>query len=382
MSRDFFGIEKGLDIYAENGSLLVRVMSGTASPDGLLDQSSAPVGSLYSRSGVGELYQKIANNGNAADWLLASNAAVTVGKWRGGVKALTGGVVSVGVRNLTTTPFSDDDAPLLTSADFVVGDFVISNAFVTPVLLKVTAVSSPNVTFALADYPILLDDTFIIDNYLPDPAAGESKAIANYNGTIMVKVADFDWSLATGVNLSTAYVAAAGNPLASDTLEVAIQKLDGNMDAVNALTGVAQTVTNLGAWTAPVDLLFIATSTVKALFQRVGELLLTTRGVSVVGITSSTMVDQVPVATVKACKWFVTAFEIATPANAVSFEVLALNNGTLVDDNLTGKLKTGSVFNLTTLIDVSGGNMRLMIASTTAGVTVTARRVEIVKTVI
>lgn len=382
MSRNFFGIEKGLDIFAENGNLQVRVLTGTAAPNGLLDQALAPVGSLYIRSGVGEFYQKISNLGAVADWKLTNDAAVTIGKWRGQAKVVTNDTITVGVRNITTTPFSDDNGALLTAAEFAVGDFVIGGAGTTPVLFVVTAVAAPSVTFALADYPLANEDTFMAKNYLPDPDQGENKAIVNFNGTIIVKVSDIDWSLATGINVSSTYAAVSGNPLAGDTIEAVFQKIDGNVDAVNTLSGVSQGATNLGAWTAPVDLLYSATSTIKALFQRVGELLMTTRGVSVASITASTMVDQVPVATVRACKWLVTAFEIATPANAVAFEVLALNNGTLVDDNLTGKLKTGALFNLTTVVDVSGGNMRLMVASTTAGVTVTARRIEIVKTVI
>lgn len=382
MSRNFFGVEKGLDLYAENGALQIRILFGTAVPDGLLDQSSAPIGSKYFRSGVGEEYTKVSNLGSAADWKLTSDAAVSIGRWRGQVKVVTNDVITAGVRNLTLSPFADDNGTLLVAADFLVGDLAISDADGTPALLKVTAVAAPSVTFAAADYPLANEDTFMAKFYLPDPDQGENKAIVNFNGTLVVKVSDIDWSLATGINLSAAYVAASGNPLANDTIEAAIIKIDGNVDAVNTLTGVAQGGTNLGAWTAPVDLLFSAVSTTKALFQRIGDLLMQFRGVTVAAITTSTMVDQVPVATVKAVKWLVTAFEIATPANAVAFEVLALNNGTLVDDNLTGKLKTGAVFNMTTLVDVSGGNMRLMIASTTGGVTATARRLEVVKSVL
>lgn len=382
MARDFFGIEKGLDIYAENGALLIRVLSGTAAPDGLGDQSSAPIGSLYSRSGVGELYQKISNAGNSADWSLSSGAAVTVGKWRGGVKVVSNDTIATGVRNLTTTPFSDDHGTLLTAADFSVGDLAIGGAGTTPVLKKVTAVSTPNVTFADADYPIANDDTFIADNYLPDANLLENKAIVNYNGSIMIKVADFDWSLATGINLSGSYAAGSGNPLAGDTIEVAIQKLDGNNDAQDAVLGLAQGATTLGTWTSPVDLLFAASSTVKAILQRAGDLLMQLRGVSVAAITTSTAVDSAPTASIKCIKWFLTISEDATPTNRVAMEVFAMNNGTLVDDNVVGKLKVGSAFNYSVNVDISAGNMRLLVASSSAGVTAIARRIEVVKSVL
>jgi hypothetical protein len=383
MARNFYGIEKGLDIYAENGALQARILTGTAVPDGLLDQASAPIGSIYLRSGTGAIYQKIANAGNSTDWQLNGAGSASVGTWRPeSIKVVTNDTISIGVRDLTASPLADDNAPLLTAADFTVGDYVISDADGTPALLEVTVVSSPNVTFAAAASPLVAEDTFVAVYYLPDPAGGESKAIVNYNGTIVVKLSDIDWQIATGINLSGAYAAASGNVAANDTIEVAIQKLDGVNDAQDSLLGIAQGGTNLGSWTSPVDLLFSATSTVKALFQRIGDLLMQLRGVQVAGITTSTMVDQVPTASVKAVKWFVEAFEVATPANRMAFEVFAINNGTLVDDNKVSVIKVGSSFNLTSLVDISGGNMRLMVASTTAGATVTVRRVEVVKSVL
>ena len=382
MARDFFGIEKGLDLYAENGALLIRVLSGTAAPDGLGDQAAAPIGSLYARSGVGELYNKILNNGNSADWKLTSDAAVTIGRWRGAVKAVTADTVAVGVRDLVANPFSDDDAPTLAAADFVVGDFVIGGSASTPVLLEVTAVSAPNVTFAAPLIPIAAEDTFICDNYLPNPSALENKAIVNFNGSVVVKVSDINWGIATGINVSGTYAASSGNPLANDTVEVVLQKLDGNIDAVNTLTGVAQGGTTLGTWSSPVDLLFAASASIKAIFQRIGELLMQFRGVQSTGITTITTVDSVPVASVKCVKWLVTAFEEATPANASASEVFALNNTSSADDTIFAKLKLGSAFNLSLTVDVSGGNMRLRAASTTGGVTVTARRLEVVKSVL
>lgn len=383
MGRNFFGIEKGLDIYAENGAVQARILTGTAVPDGLGDQASAPIGSLYLRSGTGAIYQKLTNAGNSTDYVLNGSGNASIGTWRPeSIKAVTNDTVSVGTRDLTASPFADDGVPLLTAADFVVGDYIIADADGTPALLQVTAVASPNVTFAAAASPLLANDTFITANYLPDPAAGESTSIVNFNGTIMLKLSDVDWSIATGINLSGSYVAASGNVAASDTIEAAIAKLDGVNDDQDTLLGTAQGATNLGSWTSPVDLLFSATSTIKALFQRIGVLLMELRGVQVTGITTSTAVDAVPVATVRGCKWFVHAFEEATPANRKAFEVYALNNGTLVDDNKTSLLSVGSNFNLTSSVDISGGNMRLMVGSTTAGVTVTARRIEVVKSLL
>lgn len=384
MARDFFGIEKGLDIYGENGPLLARVLTGTAAPDGLTGgQDIAPIGSIYLRSGTGALYQKTANVGASTDYVIIGSGSAAVGKWRNErLRVVTNDTVAAGTRNLTTTPFSDDQAPLLTAADFSVDDYIIGGAAGTPVLWRVSAVSSPSITIVAAATALVAEDTFVAINYLPDPAGGENRAIVNYNGTIIVKLADIDWSLATGINLSSGYVAASGNVAASDTIETAIAKLDGVNDNQDTLLGLAQGSTTLGSWTTPVDLLLSATLSVKSAFQRIGELLMQFRGVQVTTITTATMVDQVPVATVKAVKWFVEVFEEATPANRQAFEVFAINNTTTSDDTMISIIKVGTAFNLTRTVDISGGNMRLVLASTTAGVTATVRRIEVVKSVI
>jgi len=58
MSRQFFGIEDGLDIYEENGDLKARILFSNVAPDGLGDQSSAPIGSFLLRTDNGTIYSK------------------------------------------------------------------------------------------------------------------------------------------------------------------------------------------------------------------------------------------------------------------------------------------------------------------------------------
>lgn len=384
MARDFFNLEKGIGIYEENGALLVNILTGTAAPDGTSGgQDLAPIGSIYLRSGTGTIYQKTANVGASTDWELNGAGAATIGKWREEkIVAVTNDTVSAGVRDLSASPFADDNAPLLTASSFTVGDYVIGDADGSPALWQVTNVSSPNVTFAAAANPLTAEDTFVAINYLPDPAGGENRAIVNYNGSIIVKLADIDFAFATGINLSGSYVAASGNVAANDTVEAAIAKLDGVNDNQDTLFGTAQGATNLGSWTSPVDLLFSATSTVKALFQRIGDLLMQFRGVTTSSFTTAITADEVPTASVKAVKWFVEAYVVATPANRQAFSVYALNNGTLVDDVVTDILNVGASFNLTRTVDISGGNMRLRLATTTGGVIATVRRIEVVKSVL
>jgi len=392
VARVFHGIEKGIDIYAENGALQVRILSGTAAPDGLGDQSSAPIGSLYIRSGTGEIYQKIANAGNSSDYQLNGASSAVVGKWRGErIRAVTNDTVAVGARDLSASPFADDESPLLTAADFIVGDYVIADADGTPVLREVTAVSSPNVTFAAAASPLVAEDTFIAINYLPDsPGSLEGRAIVNYNGSIIVKLGDIDWSIATGINLSGSYVAASGNVAANDTVEAAIAKLDGvndNQDsllgtaqgAVNlgtftgatipdnstvkaalqsletaheevdqnvndliTLSGVAENSTNLGAFASPGSFLLTATETIKSALQKLADYFFGLKVTQTTGITSSTVVDSVAHATYKKVSWHVEVFVTGTPANRESFIIDAITDGTSVDDTKYAKLRLGA----------------------------------------
>lgn len=378
MSRVFFGLEKGVDIYAENGSLLARLLSGTAAPDGLGDQSSAPIGSLYLRSGTGELYQKIANAGNSADYQLNGSSNASVGKWRPErIKAVTNDTVAVGSRNLSTTPFSDDNGTLLTAADFVVGDFVIADADGTPLLREVTAISSPSVTFAAAASPLVAEDTFVAINYLPDADGGENRAIVNYNGSVIVKLGDIDWSIATGINLSGSYAAASGNVAASDTVEAAIAKLDGVNDNQDSLLGTAQGAVNLGAFAAAGSFLLGATETIKSALQKLADYLFGIKVTQTTGITSSTVVDSVAHATYKKVSWHVEVFVTGTPANRESFIIDAITDGTSVDDTKYAKLKLGSnIAGLASSVAINGSNLELSIASTPS-VTVNVRRITV-----
>lgn len=525
MSRQFFGIEKGLDIYAENGGLQVRLLSGTAAPTGTGDQSDAPIGSLYIRSGTGELYQKILNNGNSGDWELNGASQAAVGNWRGeSLLLVTDEVQGAGTRDVVASPFVDDDGAAVPLGDYQVGGHIISDADGTPALLEITNVSGNNVTFAVASPALAQSDTFVTEYYLPDsPDAQEGYAVVVYNGSVMVKIADINWNLADGINMAAGYAAQNGSITSADTVNSAIEKLDGNQQDLTSAVGVAQGDTDIGTFTGDIisdnttvvgalqeletelvdtrdnvddlitlsgvaenstdlgtfsgdiitdnttiagalqdletelvdtrdntdDLITLSgvaendtdlgtftgglipdgqtvkqalqvletqaedsisdiqdirsaigigdnetdlgllTSTVladnqtaKQLFQRISDLLEQMRGVEVTGITTITTVDEVPHATVSAVKWLVEAFEEATPANRKSMEVYALTNGTAVDDTQYAKLDVGANFNLSVSVEIIGADMSLRVASTTAGVTVRAKKIEVVKSTI
>jgi hypothetical protein len=128
-------------------------------------------------------------------------------------------------------------------------------------------------------------------------------------------------------------------------------------------------------------------SDAKTIYQAIENELdqLTTKEVT--GITALATVDEVNVDAVCSCKWLICAFEEATPANKQSMEVYAMHDGTATadatatDETVYAKLKVGSNFNLDISVDVNGTGaaqtMRLRATSSTAGVTVTARRISV-----
>lgn len=477
MSRQFFGIEKGFDIYLENSDTFVRYLVGTAAPDGLLDQASAPIGSLYQRIGTAEVYQKEANAGAASDWKL--NSGASIGTWRPEkVRAVTGDTVTAGVaRDLVVNPFSDDEGTQLIAADFTVGEYIIANG----VLLEVTNISGDSVTFSSvsAELALVEGDTFVAINYLPDsPGDQEGQAIVTIGSAGgVIKIADVDWNFADGINLAAGYTAGSGDVTAADTVQSALQKIDGNNDAQDSVLGTAQGDTDLGVFSGNVisdntsvkgalqeleiaheevdqnvndlitlsgmpenstdlgtfpggvisdnttiknalieleakdeaqdgviteidqnvddlialsgvpenstDLgsftgdLFADGLTVKGALQRVEDLLDDVKVVEVAAITAEVSVDELPVADYPSALWIVHAIEDATPTNRKAFLVHGLNNGATSDDNVSSRLRIGANFDVSLSVDVSGGLMRLRASSSTAGITVRARRLSV-----
>ena len=104
------------------------------------------------------------------------------------------------------------------------------------------------------------------------------------------------------------------------------------------------------------------------------------------GVTAAVTLDSVLVDDVLACEWEVHAREDANPARVKVLKVLALHDGhsgadaSNVDDTQFAKLKIGN-FNTQVSVDLDGTGaaqtMRLRVASSTAGVTFSARRTDI-----
>lgn len=378
MGRDIFKAELGFGINAQDGDEIARVLAGSALPGGdTAEQDAAPIGSIYLRTN-GITYRKTANAGSTADW--TSSPDLSNLSWKDPIKAATNDTLAAGSTDPTT--WTDNESGIA-HTDFAVDDLVLGDVDGTPILYKVDSISAPNIVLSVYSPALSENDTHLVRYYLPDsPAAQEAQAIVTYQGGSIAKIGDFNWDLATGINISSGFTASNGAVTNADTVESALEKLEGDSADIHTAVGISRGDTNMGSFASPASLLLAASQTVKALFQRVGDLLAQLRGVESTGVTTAVTIDSVPVASVRACKWLVTVFETATPANARSFEVYAMNDGaTNADDTLYAKLKTGTPPTVTTTVDVNAGDMRLQIASS-ASATVRARRIEVVKSVL
>lgn len=362
MSRELFGVELGHRVYDENGDVIFAVIGGTTVPDGVSgQQGNVPVGSLYVRAGTAELYQKIANAGNAADYQLNGASAAVIGLWRSeAVVALTDEVQGAGTRDMAVNPFTDDDGTALPVSTFVVGKYVITGANGSPVLLEITNVAGDDVTFAAAGTALSQDDTFFVQNYLPDADGLENAAIVNFNGSIMIKVADVDWNFADGINLAAAYASQNGTITSADSVNSAVEKLDGNQQDIQAASGLAQGDTDYGIFTGQT---IPDGSTSKAALQSLEtalEAIRTDGGPADIAQATPTVVDSVLADECQRAEWEVTAHDIGTPANIWTFQVSGFHNGhagadaTTVKDKVYDKDRIGGNFNLDASVTLTG----------------------------
>ena len=392
MGRKNFGIEIGIDFYAQDGDApVIAHLFGAGLPGGDAGpQDASGVGSMYNRTD-GKMYRKTGSANSTDDWVEMVNADLTQLSFRSElVRAGTGEALAAGVRDLTASPFTDDDTPFLVATDFTVGEFIISGIGGVPKLFEVTVVSSPNITLVEETTNVLADnDTFIIRNYLPDsPDDQEKQAIVMYNGTDIIKVGDFNWEFATGINLSSGFTKANGTVTSADTVETALEKLAANQEDLTTLSGVAQGAVDLGTFTGDC----IADSqTIKAALQDLEtciEALGTIGLAQAIGVTAATILDSILVDNALASEWELHMVEDANPTRIKIEKIFAshdnINAGadaTNVDQSVFAKLKLGSNFNATATVELSGAGaaqvMRLSVASSTAGVTFTSRRTDI-----
>lgn len=389
MARQLYGIEKGVRLFGENSNTGVDFLFGSTVPGGFADTDNAGVGSLYLQDN-GQLFQKKTAGAGTDKW--ARKATVddlNQIKFRSEkVIAATSQVApsSGSTIDLAATPLTGDEAPTLLGANFAVDTYIIFGVGGTPKLMRVSVVAGDVITVVdpSGEVEQLIEgDKFIVEYYLLDTPDGQEKqALVHYTGGMIIKIADFNWALADGISLNGSIVDRNGPVLGTDTLQVATEKLEGDCKDAATLSGVARGAVDLGTFTGRA--IQDARTTKQALQDL--ETALEARS-QATGVTAQATVDSVLVDDIKMAKWLVHVFEQATPANIKSMEVLAVHDGTAaadatsVDNSVSGVLKLGANFNLEISVDLSGVGaaqvMRLRAQSSTAGVTVTARRLEV-----
>lgn len=372
MAREFFEIEGGIRITGVNDdAAAVQHLFGTAVPGALAQENNAEVGSVYFRNGTAQIYQKTAAGSGTNKWTrVAFVTDITGLKWRSERVVVTTGDAVPGVLPANITAFADDDGggPAVNNTGFVVGDFVIFASASGAVILEVTATSALDITVDTpASAGALTDnDAFVSKFYLPDsPASQEGQALIVYEGstTSMLKIGDVNWDLATGINTSPSYTAGSGNPVSGDSVEAVLQKIDGNVDAVDSRQGLVQGAINFGAFTGGQNVLPNA-ATAKAILQAIADEVDTYK--TAAAVTAPVVLDSVPIANYETVEWLVHAVLDSAPTRRKVFRIMALHDGATVVKEVVDKIRVGASFNTTGSIVINGTNMELQVAATAA----------------
>lgn len=390
MSRDLHGIEQGIRLTDPNSDVGADILFGLGGPGGDTSfQDDAPKGSTYKQlDGNGDLWTKKTAGSGTDKWVRqATTDDVFDIKFRSEkVVVATGEVISAGARDLTASPFTDDEGALVDASNFVVGNYIISGIGGTVKLFKATVVASPSVTFVEETVNPLSDqDRFVVNFYLPDsPDAQEKQALVHYDGTTLIKLGDVNWDLANGINLSGSYTPATGDITSSDTVESAIEKLDGNNDAQDSALGITQGDSNMGSFTGPQTHLTDNVSAKQGIQENANQIVALEGQTSEDAVTTETVIDSVLVDEIRSVLWQVDITLGSDEARVRSFLLRASHDGkTSLDaasakETSYAKLRLGATFNRVVSVGFSGAGltqkMELKVSASSA-VNVRAQRV-------
>lgn len=353
MSRVNFGVERGFDIYDENGVLRAAQIAGSDAPAAGAPFAAQPIGSIYQRS-TGDFYVKTANADEAADWKLVpvqlsgsytpANGTPTIGdSFEDAIEKLDGNQQDI----QTASGISQGDVNYGTFT----GDIIPDN--------QTNKQALQSLETELVDTRDNADDLISLSG-----VAENSTDLGTFTGVTIP-----DSSSVKG---------------ALQSLETAHEEVDQNVNDLISLSGVSENATNLGTFTGAT---IPDSSTVKSALQSLETALELIEGGSpilVSGITTLQDIDTLLVDNVHSVEWEMVAWEEAAPANKIFQKITALHNGTasadatVVDDSSHTKLKVGSSFNLVVSVDLNGTAgaqvMRLRASSSTAGVSMEVRR--------
>ena len=392
MSRDYFRAEQGIHITGQDSDVGVKILFGSGAPS-----IDAEVSSIYHRTDDGTLWRKIAAGAGSGNWEKVPVAAdITTIKFRGeSVVAITSTVApsSGGTIDLVASPLAGDEGTLLVGSDFTAGVSHILFGFGgTGKLMKVSVVAGDVITLVDVSPALSAGDSFVVQKYLPNVGGTyENQALVYFTGAAgvgnFIKLGDVNWAYADGISTTAGYTAASGNVVPGDSVQAALQKIDGVNDAQDTALGLSQGATNFGTFTGG---LLTSAQSAKQLFQQlsnlIGGLFTLSKPAKETAITTVRTLDSLKCQSYSAAKWFVVATLDSNPVQKQAYEVYACHDGSLVadavntDETIYAKLKVGNPFNVVLTTDVSGtGAAQLMNikASASAAISVSVTRLEV-----
>lgn len=378
MAIELFGVTEGLDLTLQNGAPYsgASILFGAGAPGGSGKPDLVGVGSKYFDITNGVDYIKKTAGAGADKWEKVPELSdLNAIAWRSKLKVVTADVIANGgTIDFASASFSDDDGPTLTEAAFVVGDLIISGNGGTEKLMRVSDITGQVVTFVDEVPALAINDNFVVKYYLPDPDGQENQAFVHYNGTDVIKLSDYDWEFANAINLTAGYAAVNGSITSADSVESAIQKLDGNQQDIQSSLGISQGAVDFGTFTGT---LLADNQTAKQLFQAIEtkieelELVSSATGVTTVQVLDSVLVDDYIEA-----EWELIIRDDTDPTKVKFLKLAAFHNGHAGADaanvGLTEFVKKQIGANFATSVDVvlsgtgSAQVMQLTISATAA----------------
>ena len=316
-----------------------------------------------------------------ADAISALSSGIS---WRDPVIALTeDGDLQTAIEGATLStllPFSDDEGTQMVIGDFSADDYILSkNSSGTDRLWQVYDDTGTLKLTLVGFNALATGNTFFVINDLSDsPAAQEGNSLFSYNGTDLVKIADVDWSVATGISLSGTYTAASGTVASGDSVEEAIEKVDGNNIATTSAVGSGAGNSDMGTYTGSIITdNQTAKQNIQELETEIESLETSITGTSIT-TSSNSDVDTISVSTenVMGVEWTFGCDDSVAVGRYMG-RVIALTNsaGTSVDYNEFSILEVGTAPTVTASVTASAGSINLNIANGSANtITVTVTR--------
>lgn len=163
---------------------------------------------------------------------VVDDLAATGVNWRSAIMAVTASVVDTSPAAYSGTDrFPDDDEPYWSADQWLDGDEVLSiNATTSGIIYTWVAASSQ---WVATDTLGANDAVSVRYDFIDTPGSQEDGAAYMMKSDLsgVIKIADFDFEDASTIGLSSSYTATSGTITSSDTVESAIEKLDGRADA-------------------------------------------------------------------------------------------------------------------------------------------------------